>query len=866
MNCNKCRHRIFALLLGLLLAAGCGRDARDLSESPVADEIRRLREGEPMARESAAAALGKETHPEALPALVGAARTDHQPRVRIAAIRSLAAYPADEVGGELVELLEADAEAIRLAAAQALGRLRWKPAAEALAERHRTDPSPAVRQSSLASLGATGGEAFDLLVRRFPELASEEQTLVFNAVLENGENHARADLLIAALEARAAALRIRAAEALAIHGDETAVPALVRLAEEPLGEADEAVRKRRLEQGPTRFDIQQIKVHFDEVRRRTGGHISPGMHDWLERDEERAATEFAKLVERQRTAEIARVRESVAGALLGIGEATAMEALQDMITSERREFAGAARAAFRNAGAEGLDALYGVVADSERPREVRLQAMDLLASGDVSAEKKADRGWDPAALRGAITAPVPREQAEMDAGEARLRDALAERLADVDEKLAAQAALHLLRRGDARGQALVLGILNGDDPNLRLEAISVLGKHGGPEAVGAVLSRLEKTEENAERMAALEALGRMGDATALDAVLALALENRHPVPLRRAALSTLGDIGDPRPGPALAELHARLDRERPDQWRRLMEDILVVAGRIESMDMVPTLVAEVDAYASFGPVREAMRALGRIGDRSAFESLDAALRKRPLRTVHDVDQVADDFGIPALVDLGDPRGIDTLLYLIRRKDGGVNTPATAIRALAGFEEDRASKVLVGLLADPSIGPALQEAAVGPAVLDLGSRAIPELDRLLRETPAPDNPAGVDPGMYAVELLAHLGEEGVETLFVAVGESDALPRHVLGRLIEVMKRVGATERALLALVELAAHEDARVRQWSVSALGAFPQPRAREALEKALEDEDEAVRRWAAEALERQRTRPNDEKNPTGSRS
>ena len=65
-----------AALLALLSAAGCGKapPAPVPADSPVAEAVRALREGDPAAREAAARTLAQTPHPDALAALADAAR------------------------------------------------------------------------------------------------------------------------------------------------------------------------------------------------------------------------------------------------------------------------------------------------------------------------------------------------------------------------------------------------------------------------------------------------------------------------------------------------------------------------------------------------------------------------------------------------------------------------------------------------------------------------------------------------------------------------------------------------------------------------------------------------------------------------
>src|SRR2546425_7510489 len=98
----------------------------------------------------------------------------------------------------------------------------------------------------------------------------------------------------------------------------------------------------------------------------------------------------------------------------------------------------------------------------------------------------------------------------------------------------------LVRRHDMRSLELLLPALRWRDPMARHRAVALLVRMG-PLAVPPLLARLEGAETAAERWAAADALGRIGDSRAV-ARLLRALED-PAMTVRRASVVALLRLG-----------------------------------------------------------------------------------------------------------------------------------------------------------------------------------------------------------------------------------------------------------------------------------------------------------------------------------
>ena len=162
------------------------------------------------------------------------------------------------------------------------------------------------------------------------------------------------------------------------------------------------------------------------------------------------------------------------------------------------------------------------------------------------------------------------------------------------------------------------------------------------------------------RTAAAEALGRLGDARAVEPLIA-ALDAPRTLSLRRAAIATsLGQIGDPR----------------------AVDPLIAAMGAIGLNDVAPK---QVNRDERLSLLAASTSALARIGDPRAVDPL-IALLKIGARSMSSADwiEVFRRLAAAALVQIGDPRAVEPLIAALGDRDWDVrNTAATGLVAMYG---------------------------------------------------------------------------------------------------------------------------------------------------------------------------------------
>ncbi|MBI2894474.1 MAG: HEAT repeat domain-containing protein [Deltaproteobacteria bacterium] len=398
----------------------------------------------------------------------------------------------------------------------------------------------------------------------------------------------------------------------------------------------------------------------------------------------------------------------------------------------------------------------------------------------------------------------------------------------------ARQARDSLRRIGQRALKPLLEALADQDPAQRRAAVDILGYLGNPNAappllataesddgdvdlraralVAAValadarlIARLEALATSTEiriRLAAVWGLVRMRDRRAAGALTRAATGPIDPV--RAFGCIGLGDLGDPR---ALAVLRERLET---DPLILVRAAAAIALGRLGRREAVAPLVASLRTGPE--PVRRAAAmSLGALGDAEAAEALSEAL--------FDEDRDLRATAAWALARLGSAGGELPQVDYFRLPDGRIDPQS-----------------FVGSLLDPlPPGPpkapvvALRLAALRRG-LDLALAGRPErarvaLDSLLAA------PAGQGIG------LSPLTDEAA-----GAPAADAL----------AMNRALGTiaESELRRVASLVTNADVEVRKRAVAVLGRIGGPEAQEALLLAVRDSTEAIQRPAIEMLAR----------------
>jgi len=304
----------------------------------------------------------------------------------------------------------------------------------------------------------------------------------------------------------------------------------------------------------------------------------------------------------------------------------------------------------------------------------------------------------------------------------------------------------------------LIDVLRDDDPEIRRAACTVLGQIGNPTAVSELAKRLQDWVSDV-RIAACTALGQIRDPSAVTALIAcldkrdiseaaanaLVQIGKPAVPaltkaltssknnVRSAACTVLGKIGDPSAVPALIACL--------DQW-----DISEAAANALVQIGKPAVPALIEALTSpSNPVRiAACTALGQIGDPAAVPKLmkhlqDPAFNVR-IAACTALGQIGDPSAVPALIASLDDRDISeavtnalvqigkpAVLALIE----ALTSPSNRVR--------RAACTALGEIGDPDAVPALrvhaeimEEAQQALAMLGGTSMALQEAVRMLAE--------------------------------------------------------------------------------------------------------------------------------------
>ena len=319
------------------------------------------------------------------------------------------------------------------------------------------------------------------------------------------------------------------------------------------------------------------------------------------------------------------------------------------------------------------------------------------------------------------------------------------------------------RFAEPRSVALLSHLLAAADPELRRRAIAALGRTGTHEAVAPLLARLSDDDEIGVRIAIVEALARLRDASALDALLE-ELERVQDDALRLRITIALGAIRAPTARAAL---------------ERMLRDPLP-AVRFYAIRGLREL-GEPDAVGALSSLYGTLAQ--RLNDRSS-ESLRADARAILAALDLQVEILR------ALAELDAPRGVDAFVDAARSPDTPRDSQ-TALRIAEAFYERRRM-----------------------ALHGLGYSASKEAAAVLQ---GPDGIGHADPRLrtVAVRSLAALGAPGaadhlLPALRDPVPEVRWTAAMALGRLRHTA--------ALGPLIDLLADDFAEVRRQAALALG------------------------------------------------
>jgi len=234
-------------------------------------------------------------------------------------------------------------------------------------------------------------------------------------------------------------------------------------------------------------------------------------------------------------------------------------------------------------------------------------------------------------------------------------------------------------------------LVGSPDGYVQVAAVDALGRIGDPAAIDTLVAVVTGAPEPFTAKKALLALGRIGDPRAAPAVLKMLFEERPGVSFFPEAAFAASQIGRPMAGPLLAVLEgkdatlASWAKERGVLQGALYAKSAQLLGDVAGAEAVPALLAKLGYVDSDPGVQMYVRvlaaeSLGRMRAREAAKALaDAAARER--------DPNVRDRYCDALARIGDPSVIPVLKGAASTGDFDLREgPLVAISRLGGAAE------------------------------------------------------------------------------------------------------------------------------------------------------------------------------------
>ena len=417
------------------------------------------------------------------------------------------------------------------------------------------------------------------------------------------------------------------------------------------------------------------------------------------------------------------------------------------------------------------------------------------------------------------------------------------------------AVIEAIVRQDSGIVALLVEQLHAEDPDTRLAAIVAVGRLGDARATLPLATLL--TGDRAQIVAAASALARIGDPRAFDALLPLL---SHPdAAVRQGAIGALNSLGHPDMAPRVVGLLAS-----PDPLLR--ESAVRIAGYFGYPDAADALIARagdadegvrraaiehlpfLDDPRALAPLAQALAdpaAKVRAVAAQAFSHTSAADARAPLlAATHDADAWVRYYAIRSLAALQETSAVPRLTELATT-DSAMQVRLAAVEALGAFDSSGVADILLPLAADDALADLAAAAlrALGrmndpraAAVLAAGLRSVDAARRLAAVTGL-----RASGSVGAVERLAWTaGADDEESVALAAVEA-------LGA---IAARAGLAADAAVAALVAATAEPAR-RDAAVAALARLPESRIARITE-GLAHPNSSVRRATIDALGRLR--------------
>ncbi|GEM_PF-5344534 len=811
------RAAVYSLLVACLWS-GCGTETPGLPEGhPVRESLMLLQEGEPRERETAARTLGQlaadDPHEVVTQALL-TATYDHQSRVQIAAVRALG-QQGDSLALERLIVLTRPGQAsgLRQAACEALGAIGDPVAVSALSEASGSDELTVSLAATLA-LAKCGEEGRQSLLALYGKAHENEKAGLITALAQMESDQDLA-LFQEALHASNPSVTQAAAKAISERSAEVAIPILLEALSEGTLNGEQAVTLFVSMDSPLAHTALCRLLSVPSSRKAAAGHLKrlhakilPDLHTYFADEKEDGQ---GRLVAMDLILDITEQvnRKPGFGDVKTIKNPQYIRNKFDLLTIDLHQHP------------ELVDLLKPRLEDTDPA--VRLQVATLLGWQGFREGLPVllDRaGTDVSAQNIGVWKAIARFR-----GEARKRNL---EILDQLAPLSAKAGTILNLRHDS---GLIKSANTKGDPN-REQAQRRLGG----------LIELQ--------VAVLPVAAALQEPTVRDPVLSFVLQEQWPKNPRgyhrlgSVATEVVGAWKDPEMEAML--LTAYREQPTPNRLRAL--------GRLQVKEAVPEFIAAVESFSDRGKTVEAIRALGESGDPRACEVICDALRRTPpprmlqRRQLNEIAQV----GIPALQKLGDPKGIETLVFLVRQPTDpnfplgyGAATRGWAVNALMAFPDPAGPEALVKLMQDPTIDLSVKDRAIVPALIRSENQAVVSaLVEVMRQSPAPENGTAFDAGYYAADVLGLMGDASLPALVKLSGEPGQSTL-MLQRCARAYSHSSSPE-AIEELRTLLAHESREVTIQAALALGRNLQPGSLEALQSLNPDHPDVQKaiHWA----------------------
>jgi HEAT repeat protein len=389
-------------------------------------------------------------------------------------------------------------------------------------------------------------------------------------------------------------------------------------------------------------------------------------------------------------------------------------------------------------------------------------------------------------------------------------------------------ALQVLASSDVDTLSPLLDLLNGSDPDLRMQAALALGEQHDARAVKALMAALHDTDANV-RYHAIEALGKLQAVEAVDALAEIA--EAKDFFLSFAALEALSTIGDTGVAPRILPL---LEDDL------LREPAISLLAQLGDDSAVAPLTALLNTpVASTNQIADALAKLhDRFEQQYGEGAYIAELTNREVSPT----------GVQNLLDALEAQGNEDLrsiaLVLGWVKRSGVD------RALTRFmgRDDMRDEIIEALVRNGSTTLELLIAQLTAEDLEVRRSAVVALGRIgdARATSALVNTLTEESlAIEAATALAQIGDpQAVDGLLGLIGSPDSSTRQAAVSALNAVIPPSMSKR----IIPLLHDPDPNVRESAVKIAGYFGYPDAADALVELSRDADERVRCAAIEHL------------------